>query len=222
MDSSFFFKIAIAVLLLQLSITQTHARKLYKWVDRNSITNYSEFQPKEGSTRKLEVLESRGNEHVDPMMAVTAEMKPIEIPVDPMNLQGTSSSAAATQTVKPSTQTVVKQGVLAAQPYTTPMSSTVVSNVIQKKESQTELVQQTSDKKETPINPVADKAASTVVVTEKTANTTITIEKKEKPQAIVVAQPEKKDKPKINPWTRTPIFSPSNLVPSNLPKVKVP
>jgi hypothetical protein len=39
---------------------------------------------------------------------------------------------------------------------------------------------------------VADKAASTVVVTEKTANTTITIEKKEKPQAIVVAQPEKK------------------------------
>jgi hypothetical protein len=102
------------------------------------------------------------------------------------------------------------------------MSSTVVSNVIQKKESQTELVQQTSDKKETPINPVADKAASTVVVTEKTANTTITIEKKEKPQAIVVAQPEKKDKPKINPWTRTPTFSPSNLVPSNLPKVKVP
>jgi hypothetical protein len=221
MKLSFSTNIIVVAICVIACSTQANARRLYKWVDRNSITNYSEFQPKEGSTRKLEVLES-GNEHVDPMMAVTAEMKPIEIPVDPMNLQGTSSSAAATQTVKPSTQTVVKQGVLAAQPYTTPMSSTVVSNVIQKKESQTELVQQTSDKKETPINPVADKAASTVVVTEKTANTTITIEKKEKPQAIVVAQPEKKDKPKINPWTRTPTFSPSNLVPSNLPKVKVP
>jgi hypothetical protein len=42
-----------------------------------SVTNYSEFQPKEGTSRKVEVLESRG-EHVDPAMMVTAEMKPLK------------------------------------------------------------------------------------------------------------------------------------------------
>ena len=119
MQLSFSTKTLVVILLIGVCSTQTNARRLYKWVDQTSVTNYSEFQPKEGTSRKLEVLESRGNDHVDPAMAVTAEMKAIEIPVDQMNLQGQSSNTAA-QVVQPATtQTVVKQGSIAA-PYTRP------------------------------------------------------------------------------------------------------
>ena len=203
MDSSFFLKIAIAVLLLQLSITQTHARKLYKWVDRNSITNYSEFQPKEGSTRKLEVLESRGNEHVDPMMAVTAEMKPIEIPVDMVN---PASSPVATN---PNSQTIYKQGVI-AEPYTRPASAVVPTQpIIEKKEPVTTQHQLINPEKQ-GMTAIAERAASTVVAT---------VEKAKKEEPVVAAvQPEKKVQIKVNPWTRTVEAVPSNLVPENLPR----
>lgn len=203
MDSSFFLKIAIAVLLLQLSITQTHARKLYKWVDRNSITNYSEFQPKEGSTRKLEVLESRGNEHVDPMMAVTAEMKPIEIPVDMVN---PASSPVATN---PNSQTIYKQGAI-VEPYTRPASAVVPTQpIIEKKEPVTTQHQSTSPEKQ-GIAAITEKPASAVVAT---------VEKAKKEEPVVAAvQPEKKVQIKVNPWTRTVDAVPSNLVPENLPR----
>ena len=204
MDLLFFFKIAIAVLLLQLSITQTHARKLYKWVDRNSITNYSEFQPKEGSTRKLEVLESRGNEHVDPMMAVTAEMKPIEIPVDMVN---PASSPVATN---PNSQTIYKQGAI-VEPYTRPASAVVPTQpIIEKKEPVTTQHQSTSPEKQ-GIAAITEKPASAVIAT---------VEKAKKEEPVVAAvQPEKKVQIKVNPWTRTVDAVPSNLVPENLPRI---
>ena len=203
MDSSFFLKIAIAVLLLQLSITQTHARKLYKWVDRNSITNYSEFKPKEGTERKLEVLESRGNDHVDPAMAVTAEMKPIEIPVDMVN---PASSPVATN---PNSQTIYKQGVI-AEPYTRPASAVVPTQpIIEKKEPVTTQHQLINPEKQGR-TAIAERAASTVVAT---------VEKAKKEEPVVAAvQPEKKVQIKVNPWTRTVDAVPSNLVPENLPR----
>ena len=203
MDSLFFFKIAIAVLLLQLSITQTHARKLYKWVDRNSITNYSEFKPKEGTERKLEVLESRGNDHVDPAMAVTAEMKPIEIPVDMVN---PASSPVATN---PNSQTIYKQGVI-AEPYTRPASAVVPTQpIIEKKEPVTTQHQLINPEKQGR-TAIAERAASTVVAT---------VEKAKKEEPVVAAvQPEKKVQIKVNPWTRTVEAVPSNLVPENLPR----
>ena len=203
MDSSFFLKIAIAVLLLQLSITQTHARKLYKWVDRNSITNYSEFKPKEGTERKLEVLESRGNDHVDPAMAVTAEMKPIEIPVDMVN---PASSPVATN---PNSQTIYKQGAI-VEPYTRPASAVVPTQpIIEKKEPVTTQHQSTSPEKQ-GTTAIAERAASTVVAT---------VEKAKKEEPVVAAvQPEKKVQIKVNPWTRTVEAVPSNLVPENLPR----
>lgn len=203
MDSLFFFKIAIAVLLLQLSITQTHARKLYKWVDQSSVTNYSEFKPKEGTERKLEVLESRGNDHVDPAMAVTAEMKPIEIPVDMVN---PASSPVATN---PNSQTIYKQGVI-AEPYTRPASAVVPTQpIIEKKEPVTTQHQSTSPEKQ-GTTAIAERAASTVVAT---------VEKAKKEEPVVAAvQPEKKVQIKVNPWTRTVEVVPSNLVPENLPR----
>ena len=203
MDSSFFLKIAIAVLLLQLSITQTHARKLYKWVDRNSITNYSEFKPKEGTERKLEVLESRGNDHVDPAMAVTAEMKPIEIPVDMVN---PASSPVATNL---NSQTIYKQGVI-AEPYTRPASAVVPTQpIIEKKEPVTTQHQLINPEKQ-GMTAIAERAASTVVAT---------VEKAKKEEPVVAAvQPEKKVQIKVNPWTRTVEAVPSNLVPENLPR----
>ena len=203
MDSSFFFKIAIAVLLLQLSITQTHARKLYKWVDQSSVTNYSEFKPKEGTERKLEVLESRGNDHVDPAMAVTAEMKPIEIPVDMVN---PASSPVATN---PNSQTIYKQGVI-AEPYTRPASAVVPTQpIIEKKEPVTTQHQLINPEKQGR-TAIAERAASTVVAT---------VEKAKKEEPVVAAvQPEKKVQIKVNPWTRTVDAVPSNLVPENLPR----
>ena len=203
MDSLFFFKIAIAVLLLQLSITQTHARKLYKWVDQSSVTNYSEFKPKEGTERKLEVLESRGNDHVDPAMAVTAEMKPIEIPVDMVN---PASSPVATN---PNSQTIYKQGVI-AEPYTRPASAVVPTQpIIEKKEPVTTQHQLINPEKQGR-TAIAERAASTVVAT---------VEKAKKEEPVVAAvQPEKKVQIKVNPWTRTVEAVPSNLVPENLPR----
>ena len=203
MDSLFFFKIAIAVLLLQLSITQTHARKLYKWVDQSSVTNYSEFKPKEGTERKLEVLESRGNDHVDPAMAVTAEMKPIEIPVDMVN---PASSPVATN---PNSQTIYKQGVI-AEPYTRPASAVVPTQpIIEKKEPVTTQHQLINPEKQGR-TAIAERAASTVVGT---------VEKAKKEEPVMAAvQPEKKVQIKVNPWTRTVDAVPSNLVPENLPR----
>lgn len=198
MKLSFSTKIVVVTLLIGVCSTQTNARRLYKWVDQTSVTNYSEFQPKEGTSRKLEVLESLGNDHVDPAMAVTAEMKAIEIPVDQLNLQGQAANTTAQQ---PMTQTVVKQGSIAA-PYTRPVSTVVAPTPVEKKETQ---VVQVAEKKEAVSNPLADKSASAVAVPEK------------KEEAVTV-QAEKKVQPKINPWTRKVEFVPSNLVPQNLPK----
>lgn len=203
MKLSFATKIAVVSLLIGVCSTQANARRLYKWVDQSSVTNYSEFKPKEGTERKLEVLESRGNDHVDPAMAVTAEMKPIEIPVDMVN---PASSPVATN---PNSQTIYKQGVI-AEPYTRPASAVVPTQpIIEKKEPVTTQHQSTSPEKQ-GMTAIAERAASTVVAT---------VEKAKKEEPVVAAvQPEKKVQIKVNPWTRTVEAVPSNLVPENLPR----
>ncbi|ENX20277.1 hypothetical protein F892_03201 [Acinetobacter vivianii] len=204
-------KIVVVTLLVGVCSTQTNARRLYKWVDQTSVTNYSEFQPKEGTSRKLEVLESRGNDHVDPAMAVTAEMKAIEIPVDQMNLQGASSVAGSTPTAQlqqPITQTIVKQGAIAA-PYTRPVNAAATTTGAEKKEPQLQQTVQALEKKESVSNPSIEKAVSPVVVSEKK-------------DEVALVQPEKKVQPKVNPWTRKVEFVPSNLVPQNLTKASAP
>ena len=203
MKLSFATKIAVVSLLIGVCSTQANARRLYKWVDQSSVTNYSEFKPKEGTERKLEVLESRGNDHVDPAMAVTAEMKPIEIPVDMVN---PASSPVATN---PNSQTIYKQGVI-AEPYTRPASAVVPTQpIIEKKEPVTTQHQSTSPEKQ-GIAAIAERAASAVVAT---------VEKAKKEEPVVAAvQPEKKVQIKVNPWTRTVDAVPSNLVPENLPR----
>ena len=203
MKLSFATKIAVVSLLIGVCSTQANARRLYKWVDQSSVTNYSEFKPKEGTERKLEVLESRGNDHVDPAMAVTAEMKPIEIPVDMVN---PASSPVATN---PNSQTIYKQGVI-VEPYTRPASAVVPTQpIIEKKEPVTTQHQSTSPEKQ-----------GIAAITEKPANAVIaTVEKAKKEEPVVAAvQPEKKVQIKVNPWTRTVDAVPSNLVPENLPR----
>ncbi|WPE80957.1 hypothetical protein SB581_16145 [Acinetobacter baumannii] len=210
MKLPFSTKIVVVTLLVGVCATQTNARRLYKWIDQTSVTNYSEFQPKEGTSRKLEVLESRGNDHVDPAMAVTAEMKAIEIPVDQMNLQGTSAVTGGTpvpQVQQNTTQTIVKQGAIAA-PYTRP-ANVIVAAPVEKKESQPQQVVPAVDRKEGLSNPLTDKAVSTVALSEKK-------------EEMALAQPEKKAQPKVNPWTRKVEFVPSNLVPQNLSKAVLP
>lgn len=203
MKLSFATKIAVVSLLIGVCSTQANARRLYKWVDQSSVTNYSEFKPKEGTERKLEVLESRGNDHVDPAMAVTAEMKPIEIPVDMVN---PASSPVATN---PNSQTIYKQGAI-VEPYTRPASAVVPTQpIIEKKEPVTTQHQSTSPEKH-GTTAIAERAASTVVAT---------VEKAKKEEPVVAAvQPEKKVQIKVNPWTRTVEAVPSNLVPENLPR----
>ena len=203
MKLSFATKIAVVSLLIGVCSTQANARRLYKWVDQSSVTNYSEFKPKEGTERKLEVLESRGNDHVDPAMAVTAEMKPIEIPVDMVN---PASSPVATN---PNSQTIYKQGAI-VEPYTRPASAVVPTQpIIEKKEPVTTQHQSTSPEKQ-GTTAIAERAASTVVAT---------VEKAKKEEPVVAAvQPEKKVQIKVNPWTRTVEVVPSNLVPENLPR----
>lgn len=208
MKLSFSTKMVVVTLLVGVCATQTHARRLYKWVDQTSVTNYSEFQPKEGTSRKLEVLESRGNDHIDPAMAVTAEMKAIEIPVDPLNLQGTSSTTLATpapQLPAQTTQTIVKQGAMVAA-YARPAVNTTA---LEKKEAPLQQALPAAEKKDSISNPFADKAVSTVAVSEKK-------------EEMALAQPEKKAQPKVNPWTRKVEFVPSNLVPQNLSKAVLP
>ena len=203
MKLSFATKIAVVSLLIGVCSTQANARRLYKWVDQSSVTNYSEFKPKEGTERKLEVLESRGNDHVDPAMAVTAEMKPIEIPVDMVN---PASSPVATN---PNSQTIYKQGAI-VEPYTRPASAVVPTQpIIEKKEPVTTQHQSTSPEKQGR-TAIAERPASTVVAT---------VEKAKKEEPVVAAvQPEKKVQIKVNPWTRTVDAVPSNLVPENLPR----
>ena len=203
MKLSFATKIAVVSLLIGVCSTQANARRLYKGVDQSSVTNYSEFKPKEGTERKLEVLESRGNDHVDPAMAVTAEMKPIEIPVDMVN---PASSPVATN---PNSQTIYKQGVI-AEPYTRPASAVVPTQpIIEKKEPVTTQHQLINPEKQ-GMTAIAERAASTVVAT---------VEKAKKEEPVVAAvQPEKKVQIKVNPWTRTVEAVPSNLVPENLPR----
>ena len=203
MKLSFATKIAVVSLLIGVCSTQANARRLYKWVDQSSVTNYSEFKPKEGTERKLEVLESRGNDHVDPAMAVTAEMKPIEIPVDMVN---PASSPVATN---PNSQTIYKQGAI-AEPYTRPASAVVPTQpIIEKKEPVTTQHQLINPEKQGR-TAIAERAASTVVAT---------VEKAKKEEPVVAAvQPEKKVQIKVNPWTRTVEAVPSNLVPENLPR----
>lgn len=208
MKLSFSTKMVVVTLLVGVCATQTHARRLYKWVDQTSVTNYSEFQPKEGTSRKLEVLESRGNDHIDPAMAVTAEMKAIEIPVDPLNLQGTSSTTLATpasQLPAPTTQTIVKQGAMVAA-YARPAVNTTA---LEKKEAPLQQTLPAAEKKDSINNPFADKPVSTVAVSEKK-------------EEMALVQPEKKAQPKVNPWTRKVEFVPSNLVPQNLSKAVLP
>ena len=203
MKLSFATKIAVVSLLIGVCSTQANARRLYKWVDQSSVTNYSEFKPKEGTERKLEVLESRGNDHVDPAMAVTAEMKPIEIPVDMVN---PASSPVATN---PNSQTIYKQGAI-VEPYTRPASAVVPTQpIIEKKEPVTTQHQLINPEKQGR-TAIAERAASTVVGT---------VEKAKKEEPVVAAvQPEKKVQIKVNPWTRTVDAVPSNLVPENLPR----
>lgn len=203
MKLSFATKIAVVSLLIGVCSTQANARRLYKWVDQSSVTNYSEFKPKEGTERKLEVLESRGNDHVDPAMAVTAEMKPIEIPVDMVN---PASSPVATN---PNSQTIYKQGAI-VEPYTRPASAVVPTQpIIEKKEPVTTQHQLINPEKQGR-TAIAERAASTVVAT---------VEKAKKEEPVVAAvQPEKKVQIKVNPWTRTVEAVPSNLVPENLPR----
>ena len=203
MKLSFATKIAVVSLLIGVCSTQANARRLYKWVDQSSVTNYSEFKPKEGTERKLEVLESRGNDHVDPTMAVTAEMKPIEIPVDMVN---PASSPVATN---PNSQTIYKQGAI-VEPYTRPASAVVPTQpIIEKKEPVTTQHQLINPEKQ-GTTAIAERAASTVVAT---------VEKAKKEEPVVAAvQPEKKVQIKVNPWTRTVEAVPSNLVPENLPR----
>lgn len=211
MKLSFSTKMVVVTLLVGVCATQTHARRLYKWVDQTSVTNYSEFQPKEGTSRKLEVLESRGNDHIDPAMAVTAEMKAIEIPVDPLNLQGTSSATLTTpapQLPAPTTQTIVKQGAMVAA-YARPASTVVNTTALEKKEAPLQQALPAAEKKDSINNPFADKPVSTVAVSEKK-------------EEMALAQPEKKAQPKVNPWTRKVEFVPSNLVPQNLSKAVLP
>ena len=204
MKLSFATKIAVVSLLIGVCSTQANARRLYKWVDQSSVTNYSEFKPKEGTERKLEVLESRGNDHVDPAMAVTAEMKPIEIPVDMVN---PASSPVATN---PNSQTIYKQGAI-VEPYTRPASAVVPTQpIIEKKEPVTTQHQSTSPEKQ-GIAAITEKPASAVIAT---------VEKAKKEEPVVAAvQPEKKVQIKVNPWTRTVEDVPSNLVPENLPRI---
>ena len=203
MKLSFATKIAVVSLLIGVCSTQANARRRYKWVDQSSVTNYSEFKPKEGTERKLEVLESRGNDHVDPAMAVTAEMKPIEIPVDMVN---PASSPVATN---PNSQTIYKQGAI-VEPYTRPASAVVSTQpIIEKKEPVTTQHQSTSPEKQ-GIAAITEKPASAVIAT---------VEKAKKEESVVAAvQPEKKVQIKVNPWTRTVEDVPSNLVPENLPR----
>ncbi len=203
MKLSFATKIAVVSLLIGVCSTQANARRLYKWVDQSSVTNYSEFKPKEGTERKLEVLESRGNDHVDPAMAVTAEMKPIEIPVDMVN------PASSPVVSSSSSQTLYKQGAI-VEPYTRPASTVVATQpIIEKKEPVTTQHQSTSPEKQ-----------GIAAITEKPANAVIaTVEKAKKEEPVVAAvQPEKKVQIKVNPWTRTVDAVPSNLVPENLPR----
>ena len=203
MKLSFATKIAVVSLLIGVCSTQANARRLYKWVDQSSVTNYSEFKPKEGTERKLEVLESRGNDHVDPAMAVTAEMKPIEIPVDMVN------PASSPVVSSSSSQTIYKQGAI-VEPYTRPASAVVATQpIIEKKEPVTTQHQSTSPEKQ-----------GIAAITEKPANAVIaTVEKAKKEEPVVAAvQPEKKVQIKVNPWTRTVDAVPSNLVPENLPR----
>ena len=204
MGLSFSTKIVVVVMLISVSSTQANARRLYKWVDQGSVTNYSEFQPKEGESRKVEVLESRG-EHVDPAMMVTAEMKAIEIPDDQTNPLAQSPSSSV-QPNSQTTQTVVKQGAMAT-PYARPPTTVApVTPTTEKKEPQ-QVAQQPHavEKKEVVANPFIEKPSSTVAA----------VEKKED---VVAVQSEKKVQPKINPWTRQVEFVPSNLVPQNLSK----
>ena len=204
MGLSFSTKIVVVVMLIGVSSTQANARRLYKWVDQGSVTNYSEFQPKEGASRKVEVLESRG-EHIDPAMMVTAEMKAIEIPDDQTNPLAQSPSSSV-QPNSQTTQTVVKQGVMAT-PYARPPTTVApVTPTTEKKEPQ-QVAQQPHavEKKEVVANPFIEKPSSTVAAVEKKGD-------------VVAVQPEKKVQPKINPWTRQVEFVPSNLVPQNLSK----
>jgi len=219
MELSFSTKIVVVALLVGVCSAQTNARRLYKWIDQTSVTNYSEFQPKEGTSRKLEVIENTGNEYVDPMMAVTAEMKAIEIPVDPLNLQGTSSgtTSSLSQAPKPTTQTIVKQGVIAVQPYVSPASGVAASSPVERKEQSTLTI---TEKKETVINPIAEKASSSVAVVDRPSSGVVAEKKDE--SAMNVRRDQKKTQQKINPWSRSPNFVPSNLVPENLPKSTIP
>lgn len=208
MRLSFSTKIVVVTLLIGVCSTQTNARRLYKWVDQSSVTNYSEFQPREGTTKKLEVLESRGSDYVDPMMAVTAEMKAIEIPVDlitPQDQVTTRPSATLPQSQQPSTQTVVKQGMLAPA-YTQPNTTVAVIPMTEKKEIQVAQTIAVIEKKEITINPTLDKVNNAGGIAEKKADLAVSVPAERKPQAT------------INPWTRAPSFVPSNLVPQNLTK----
>ena len=141
MGLSFSTKIVVVVMLISVSSTQANARRLYKWVDQGSVTNYSEFQPKEGASRKVEVLESRG-EHVDPAMMVTATYPNPVAPVTP------ATEKKEPQQVAQQPHAVEKKEVV-ANPFIEKPSSTVAA--VEKKE---DVVAVQPEKKVQPkINP---------------------------------------------------------------------
>ena len=221
MEISLSTKFIAVALFVGMSSTHVDARRLYKWVDGEQVTNYSEFQPRERpSNKRLEVLESRG-EHVDPAMAVTKEMKPIEIPVENEVLKPTDP-ALVNKNLR-TTKTVFRRGDLfelegiyvnpnlKKNPVEVAENEPVINSLNDKKEQQQEVAPPRAEKgqvseKSEPIHAVV--AEKVPPVTEKASKTPTVVEEKK----TAVVPPKKRIKPTINPWTGAQSYTPSNLI----------
>ncbi|MEF9955913.1 MAG: hypothetical protein RSA22_08445 [Acinetobacter sp.] len=207
-------KTIVVTLLVCVSSTNTNARRLYKWVDGSRITNYSEFQPLEKTKQKLQVLESRG-EHVDPAMAVTKEMRAIEIPVEAQNLERTNPELVSKNLR--TTKTVFRQGDLFELD-----ANGVLDDVSGKLSAEERLEVQKAahtmpvEKKELAPTTKIQAIEKTPPVVEKVVKHHPVVVEEKKPEVVVT--PAKNVKPTVNPWTRTPNFVPSNLI--STPPVK--
>jgi hypothetical protein len=214
MRLSFSTKIIVVTLLVGVSSTNTNARRLYKWVDGSSVTNYSEFQPLEKTKQKLEVLESRG-EHVDPAMAITKEMKAIEIPIEAQNLLPTNPQLV-NKNLR-TTKTVFRQGDLFELD-----ENGVLDDASGKLSAEERLAVQKAaqampvEKKELAPTTKIQAIEKTPPVVEKVVKHHSVVVEEKKPEVVVT--PAKNVKPTVNPWTRTPNFVPSNLI--STPPVK--
>ncbi len=214
-------KNVLVLFIAGVCATQSHARQLYKWVDQTQVTNYSEFQPRVRNERSLQVLKSTGSEHIDPAMAVTKDMKPIEIPVVALNPTSTekltpTDPALINKNLR-TTKTVFRQGDLFELDgiYVNPNLKYKLNEqaevqqplVVDKADSAAQTTQKVNE-------PVVEKARKAPVVEQVRKAPVVTEEKK----PAVVAAPEKKVKPSVNPWSRTPDYAPSNLI--STPPVK--